>query len=88
MENNSVGISLEEMQKFYELVDKVAPCTCTVFSEEGNLEKIKKWLDSDRLKTVTFVEIPKSFKIGDNKVFLIPTIDKPIKILYEDKKYE
>jgi len=46
MENNSVGTSLEEMQKFYELVDKVAPCT--VFSEEKNLEKFKKWLGSDR----------------------------------------
>lgn len=82
-------MSPEEMQKFYELVDKVAPCT--VFAEEENLEKIKKWLDSDRSKTVTFVEIPKSFKTGDNKVFLIPTIDKPIKpikILYEDKEYE
>lgn len=83
MENNSVGILLEEMQKFYELVDKVSPCT--VFSEKENLEKIKKWLDSDRLKTVTFVEIPKSFKMGDNKVFLIPTIDKPIKVLYEEQ---
>lgn len=88
MENNSVGTSLEEMQKFYELVDKVAPCT--VFAEEENLEKFKKWLDSDRSKTVTFVEIPKSFnnQIGDNKVFLIPNIYKPIKILYEDNQYE
>lgn len=88
MQNNSVGISLEEMQKFYEFADKVAPCTVTVFSEKENLEKIKKWLDSDRSKTVTFAEIPKSFKIRDNIVFLIPTIDKPIKILYEDKRYE
>lgn len=88
MENNTIVTLLEEMQKFYELVDKVAPCT--VFAEEENLEKIKKWLGSDRLKTVTFVEIPKSFnnQIGDNKVFLIPTIDKSIKVLYEDKKYE
>lgn len=76
-------MSSEEMQKFYELVDKVS--TCTVFSEKENLEKIKKWLDSDRLKTVTFVEIPKSFKMGDNKVFLISTIDKPIKVLYEEQ---
>lgn len=81
MENNSVGTSLEEIQKFYELVDKVAPCT--VFSEKENLEKFKKWLGSDRSKTF---EIPKSFnnQIGDNKVFLIPTMDKPIKVLYED----
>lgn len=79
-------ISPETKQKFYELVDKVAPCI--VFSEEENLEKIKKWLGSDRSKTISFAEISKSFKIGDNKVFLIPTIDKPIKILYEDKKYE
>lgn len=86
MENNSVGILLEEMQKIYEFVDKVSPCT--VFIEEENLEKIKKWLGSDRSKTVTFVEVPKSFKMGDNKVFLIPTIDKPIKVLFEDKKYE
>jgi hypothetical protein len=88
MENNSVGTSLEEMQKFYELVDKVAPCT--IFSEEENLEKIKKLLGSDRLKKYTFVEIPKSFNnlIGDNNVFLIPMIDKPIKVLFEDKKYE
>lgn len=83
MENNSVGISLEEMQKIYELANKVSPCT--LFAEEGNLEKIKKWLDSDRSKTVTFAEIPKSFKIGDNIVFLIPTIDKPIKVLYEEQ---
>lgn len=88
MENNGVGISLEEMQKIYELADKVAPYTVTVFSEKENLAKIKKCLDSDRSNTVTFAEISKSFKIGDNKVFLIPTIDKPIKILYEDKKYE
>jgi hypothetical protein len=88
MENNSVGTSLEEMQKFYELVDKVAPCT--VFAEEENLEKIKKWLGSDRSKKYTFVEIPKSFnnQIGDNNVFLISMIDKPIKVLFEDKKYE
>ena len=39
MENNSVGTSLEEMQKFYELVDKVAPCIA--FSEKENLEKSK-----------------------------------------------
>lgn len=39
MENNSVGTSLEEMQKFYELVDKVAPCT--VFSEEKTLKNSK-----------------------------------------------
>ena len=32
-------MSPEEMQKFYELVDKVAPFT--VFAEEENLEKIK-----------------------------------------------
>lgn len=76
-------MSSETKQKFYELVDKVAPCT--VFSEKENLEKIKKWLDSDRSKTVTFVEISKSFKIGDNKVFLIPMIDKPIKVLYEEQ---
>lgn len=74
-------MSPEAKQKFYELVDKVAPCT--VFSEEENLEKFKKWLGSDRPKTF---EIPKSFnnQIGDNKVFLIPTMDKPIKVLYED----
>ena len=84
MENNSVGISLEEMQKFYELVDKVAPCS--VFSEEENLEKIKKWLGSDRSKKFTFVEIPKSFnnQIEDNNVFLIHTIDKPIKVYFEE----
>ena len=77
-------MSSEEMQKFYGLVDKVAPCT--VFSEEETLEKFKKWLSSDRSKTFTFVEIPKSFnnQIGDNKVFLIPTIDKPIKVLFEE----
>lgn len=77
-------MSSEEMQKFYELVDKVAPCT--VFAEEENLKKIKKWLGSDRSKTFTFVEIPKSFnnQIGDNEVFLILTIDKPIKILCEE----
>lgn len=86
MVNNTVVTLLEEMQKFLELVDKTSHCT--VFSEKENLDKIKKWLDSDRSKTVTFAEIPKSFKIGDNKVFLIPTIDKPIKILYEDKEYE
>lgn len=81
-------MSSEEMQKFYELVDKVAPCT--IFSEEENLEKINKLLGSDRLKKYTFVEIPKSFnnRIGDNNVFLIPMIDKPIKVLFEDKKYE
>lgn len=81
-------MSSEEMQKFYELLDKVAPCT--VFAEEENLEKIKKMLGSDRLKKYTFVEIHKSFnnRIGDNIVFLIPMIDKPIKVLFEDKKYE
>lgn len=81
-------MSSEEMQKFYELVDKVAPCT--VFAEEENLEKFKKWLGSDRSKKYTFVEIPKSFnnRIGDNNVFLISMIDKPIKVLFEDKEYE
>lgn len=81
-------MSQEEMQKFLDLVDKVVPCT--IFSGEENLDKIKKWLGSDRLKKYTFVEIPKSFnnRIGDNNVFLIPMIDKPIKVLFEDKKYE
>lgn len=32
-------MSSEEMQKFYELVDKVAPCT--VFAEEEKLENSK-----------------------------------------------
>ena len=81
-------MSPEEMQKFLDLVDKVAPCT--IFSGEENLDKIKKWLGSDRSKKYTFVEIPKSFnnQIGDNNVFLISMIDKPIKVLFEDKKYE
>lgn len=79
-------LSQDERQKFLELIDKVSPCTA--ISEKDNLEKFKEWLDSDRLKRVTFVEAPKSFKdqIGNNKVLLIPTNDeviKPIRVIFE-----
>lgn len=72
-------LSQNERQNFLELIDKVSPCTA--ISEKENLEKFKEWLDSDRLKRVTFVEISKTLKnkVGDDKVFLIPTTDKTIK---------
>lgn len=79
-------LSQNERQRFLELIDKVNPCTA--ISEKENLEKFKEWLDSDRAKRVTFVEVPKIFKgqIGNDKVFLIPTNDeviKPIKVIFE-----
>lgn len=49
-----------------------------------NLEKFKEWLDSDRSKVVTFVEVPEIF--GDSKVFLIPMGNKTIKLVYEGEK--
>ena len=79
--NDKMEISQEERQKFLDLVDKVSPCTA--ISEKENLEKIKEWLDSDRLNRITFAEAPEIFEnqISDNKVFLIPIKDKPIKHL-------
>lgn len=81
-----MDLSQEERQKFLELIDKVSPCTA--ISEKENLEKFKKWLDSDRSKRVTFVEASKSFKdqFESDKVFLIPTDDKtikPIRVIFE-----
>jgi hypothetical protein len=76
MENDSMELTQDERQKFLELIDKVNPCAA--ISEKENLEKFKEWLDSDRSKRVTFVEVPKSFKEADN-VFLIPTDDKVTK---------
>ena len=72
-------LSKEERKKFLELVDKVSPCVA--ISEKENLEKFKEWLDGDRSKIITFVEVPETFKnqIGDRKVFLIPTGNKAIK---------
>lgn len=81
-----MDLSQEERRKFSELIDKVSPCTA--ISEKENLEKFKEWLDSDRSKRVTFIEVPKSFKdqVGADKVFLIPTNDKaikPIRVIFE-----
>lgn len=81
-----MDLSQEERRKFSELIDKVSPCTA--ISEKENLEKFKEWLDSDRLKRVTFIESPNTFKdqVGTDKVFLIPTNDeaiKPIKVIFE-----
>ena len=53
-----MDLSQEERQKFLELIDKVSPCTA--ISEKENLDKFKEWLDSDRSKRVTFVEVPKA----------------------------
>ena len=75
-------LSQDEKQKFLELIDKVSPCVA--ISEKENLEKFKEWLDSDRLKRVTFVETKVQFE--NNKVFLVPTNDevvKPIKIVFK-----
>lgn len=79
-------LSQEERQKFLEIIDKVSPCTA--ISEKENLEKFKKWLDSDRSKRVTFVEAPKIFKdqVENDKVFLVPTnyeAIKPIRVIFE-----
>lgn len=79
-------LSQDERQKFLELIDKVSPCAA--ISEKENLEKLKEWLDSDRSKRVTFVEVPKTFKgqIENDKVLLIPTNDeaiKPIRVIFE-----
>ena len=79
-------LSQEEKQKFLKLIDKVSPCIA--ISEKENLEKFKEWLDCDRSKRVTFVEVPKTFKdqIGNDKVFLIPTnyeAIKPIRVIFE-----
>lgn len=85
-ENNSMELSQNERQKFLELIDKVSPCAA--ISEKENLEKFKEWLDNDRSKRVTFVEVPKIFKdqVGNDKVLLIPTNDeaiKPIRVIFE-----
>lgn len=79
-------LSQDERQRFLELIDKVSPCAA--ISEKENLEKFKEWLDSDRSKKVTFVEVPKTFKgqIGNDKVFLVPTncgAIKPIRVIFE-----
>lgn len=78
-------LSQDEKQKFFELIDKVSPCTA--FSVKENLEMFKEWLDSERFKKVTFVEASKNFEdqVGNDKVFLIPTNDeneKPIKMIF------
>lgn len=71
-----MDLSQKERQNFLELVDKVSPCSA--ISKKENLEKFKEWLDSDRSKRVTFVEVPKAFKdqIGSDKIFLIPIDEK------------
>lgn len=71
-----MDLSQKERQNFLELVDKVSPCSA--ISKKENLEKFKEWLDSDRSKRVTFVEVPKVFKdqIGSDKIFLIPIDEK------------
>lgn len=79
-------LSQDEKQKFLELIDKVSPCAA--ISEKENLKKFKEWLDSDRSKRVTFVEVPKTLKdqIGNDKVLLIPINDedtKPIRVIFE-----
>lgn len=80
-----MNITQVKTQKLFELIDKLSPCVA--ISEKENLEKIKEWLDSDRLKRVTFI-VPKLFKnqAGDDKVFIISVDDKdikPIKVIYE-----
>lgn len=83
-----MDLSQDERQKFLELIDKVSPCVA--ISEKENLEKFKEWLDGDRSKRVTFVEVPKTFKyqIENDKVLLVPTNDeaiKPIRVIFEGK---
>lgn len=81
-------LSQDEKQKIFELIDKVSPCTA--FSVKENLEMFKEWLDSERLKKVTFVEASKNFEdqVGRDKMFLIPLIptndenEKPIKMIF------
>ena len=67
-----MDLSQEEKQKILELIDKISPCVA--ISEKENLEKIKKWLGSDRSKKVTFVEASKLLEsqVGNDKVFFIP----------------
>lgn len=79
-------ISQQEKQKVLELIDKVSPCAA--LSEKENLEKFKEWLDSDRSKVVTFVEVSEIFKnqVGDGKIFLIPMKNKTIKLVQEGEK--
>jgi hypothetical protein len=82
-------LSQDERQKNFELIDKVSPCIA--FSVKENLEMFKEWLDSERLKKVTFVEVPKKFEdeVGEDKMFLIPLIptndenEKPIKFIFK-----
>nr|DAZ57168.1 MAG TPA: hypothetical protein [Caudoviricetes sp.] len=79
-------LSQDERQKFLELINKISPCAA--ISEKENLEKFKEWLDSDRSKRVTFIEVPKTFKcqVGNDKVLLIPANDeaiKPIRVIFE-----
>ena len=79
-------LSQDERQKFLELINKISPCAAV--SEKENLKKVKEWLDSDRSKRVTFIEVPKTFKgqVGNDKVLLIPTNDeaiKPIRVIFE-----
>lgn len=79
-------LSQDERQKFLELINRISPCAA--ISEKENLEKFKEWLDSDRSKRVTFIEVPKTFKghVGNDKVLLIPTNDeaiKPIRVIFE-----
>lgn len=82
-------LSQDERQKIFELIDKVSPCTA--FSVKENLEMLKEWLDSERLKKVTFVEVPKKFEdqVGKDKMFLIPCVptndenEEPIKFIFK-----
>ena len=78
-------LSQEERKSLLELIDKLSPCTA--ISEKENIEKFKELLDSDRSKSVTFVEAPKTFnnQVGDDKILLIPVEDKSmksIKVMY------
>lgn len=72
------------LKPFDMVVDMYYPNNMT----KEEFDKFKEWLDSDRSKRVTFVEVPKTFKdqVESDKVFLIPTNDeaiKPIRVIFE-----
>lgn len=81
MENNMQSFSdLKIKVEFFELIDKLSPCA--VFSDKDNLEKIKTWLDNNRLKNIEFVEVPNLFNDQiDNKVFIVPIKNNPTMLI-------
>lgn len=77
-----MGISQENKNKLYEILDKINPCI--VMGSKETIERFKKWTEGQ----VKAFEIPDNDALlCDDKIYLIPeSLNKPIKVVIEGER--